>query len=212
MIKILIVDDHPIVRKGIHDTICEEPGMSVAGEARDGLEALELIRKKSFDAIILDLSLPKLGGLQVLEQIKISYPQLPVLILSIHSEEQYATRSLKMGAAGFLPKDTAPDVLIAAIKKIVAGGKFVTPSQAENVLLQFERNQTTPHDNLSNREFMVLKMITEGKSQAEISDILNISVKTVSTYRSRILEKLGLSNNAELIKYGIEHSLLENVD
>jgi DNA-binding NarL/FixJ family response regulator len=207
MIKILIVDDHPFVRRGVKQTIQEDSGLEVAAEAENGEAALKLIEETSFDAVVLDLSLPGISGLEVLERIREKHPALPVLILTMHSEEEYAMRVLKTGASGFLNKEAVPATLVEAIRKIVSGGRFITPSLAEKLLFPAQ-TPNRPHETLSNRELQILKMISIGKAPKEIAAELDISVKTVSSYRIRIMEKMGLKNNADLVKYCIEQKLL----
>jgi len=207
MIKVLIVDDHPFVRRGVKQTIEEDSGLMVAAEAENGETALKLIEEKQFDVVVLDLSLPGISGLEVLERIREKHPALPVLILTMHSEEEYAMRVLKTGASGFLNKEAVPATLVEAIKKIAGGKRFITPSLAEKLLFPTETGKKL-HESLSNRELQIMKMISIGKAPKEIAAELDISVKTVSSYRVRIMEKMGLKCNADLIKYCIEQKLL----
>ncbi|MGQ0792914.1 MAG: response regulator [Deltaproteobacteria bacterium] len=209
MIKILIADDHPIVRSGLRQIVGEEPNMEVVGEARDARETLELARKQEWDLIILDISMPDASGLEVLKQIKRDYPKLPVLILSVYSEEQYAVRVLKSGAAGYMTKESAPAELVKAIRKVVAGGKYVSQQLAERLAFDLELEEKPPHETLSNREFQVMCLIASGKTIKEISDKIFLSVKTVSTYRARILDKMRMKTNAELTYYVLKTKLLD---
>ncbi len=208
MIRVLIADDHAIVRKGFQQIVNETPDMRVVGEASNGQEILEKVRELDCDVLVLDISMPRFSGLESLREIRYLRPDLPVLILSMHSEDQYAIRSLKAGAAGYLNKETAVDELVGAIRKVVSGGKYLSVSAAEKIALEIGNNSDkAPHERLSNREYSVLLMIGGGKSISEIAEELSLSVKTVSTYRTRILEKMGLNTNADLIRYVIENNL-----
>lgn len=208
MIRVLIADDHAIVRKGFLQIVNETPDMRVVGEASNGQEILEKVRELDCDVLVLDISMPRFSGLESLREIRYLRPDLPVLILSMHSEDQYAIRSLKAGAAGYLNKETAIDELVVAIRKVVSGGKYLSVTAAEKIALEIGNNsEKAPHERLSNREYSVLLMIGSGKSISEIADELSLSVKTVSTYRTRILEKMGLNTNADLIRYVIENNL-----
>jgi len=207
MIKVLVVDDHPFVRRGVRQTLTEEPGIEVVAEAEDGEKALKSLEESNVDVVVLDLSLPGSTGLSVLELIKERHPDLPVLILTMHSEEEYAVRAFKTGAAGFLTKDAVPSMLIVAIRKIVGGGKFITPSLAEKLIFHSDREKKI-HESLSNRELQILKMIGVGETPKEIAAKLCISTKTVSSYRARIMNKMRVKTNADLIKYCVEEKLL----
>ncbi len=210
MIKILIADDHPIVRKGLKDIIKETSDMEVADEARNGKEVLEKVRKGDFDVVVLDISMPGRSGLEILKEIKNEKPKLSVLILSVHPEDQYAIRVLKAGASGYLTKESAPDELITAIRKASLGKKYISYSLAEKIAFDLETGtEKALHKTLSDREYEVMRMIASGKTSKEIAKELFLSVKTVSTYRSRILEKMKMKNNAELIHYAIKHRLVE---
>ncbi|MFH0793550.1 MAG: response regulator transcription factor [bacterium] len=209
MIRVLIADDHPVVRRGLQEILGSETGFSVAGEAHNGAEAIELVRKQKFDVVLLDITMPGRSGLDVLKEIKQDFPRLPVLILSIHPEDQYAVRSLKAGADGYLTKESAPEELIKAIRKVMQGGKYVSASLAENLAFQLEaKTHRAPHETLSDREYQIFCLIASGKGLTEIGEDLSLSVKTISTYRTRILEKFGMKNNAELTRYALEHQLL----
>jgi len=210
MIKILVVDDHPIIRKGLKQIIEETYDLIVEEEASNGYEVLEKIQKKNFDVIILDLAIPGINGLDVLKQLKKIKPELPVLILSMYPEEQYAIRVLKAGASGYLTKESAPEELVSAIRKIKNGGKYISSSLAEKLAfnISVDSNKMV-HELLSDREFQVMCMIASGKTVSEIADELSLSVKTVSTYRYRILDKMNLNSNAELTHYAFENNLIK---
>jgi two-component system, NarL family, invasion response regulator UvrY len=207
MIRILIADDHAIVRAGLKQLVAENPAMIIA-EAATGTEALNLIRKEPFDVVLLDISMPGRDGLEVLGEVKREFPLLPVLILSMHPEEQYAIRALKGGASGYITKDTAPEELVAAITKVVNGGKYITTSLAEQFLSLLHSENHPPHTVLSDREYEIFRLIASGKTATEIARELSLSVKTISTYRSRILEKMRLKNNAQIIFYAAKNQLI----
>ncbi len=210
MIKILIADDHAVVREGVKHILSEFPDITIAGEASNGHEVLEKIGKKNFDLILLDIAMPGRDGLEILKDIKIQKPKLPVLILSMFPEEQYALRALKSGASGYLTKESIPDELIKAIRKILQGGKYVSAFFSEKLLLSFDSDIERPiHETLSDREYQVMRLIASGKTLKDIADELALSVKTVSTYRSRILEKMGMKNNSELTHYAIKNLLVD---
>jgi DNA-binding NarL/FixJ family response regulator len=210
MIKIIIADDHPIVRAGMKQIISEASDLAVADEAGDGHELLSKIRAEDFDVAILDITMPHIDGLDVLKQLKIEKPKLPVIVLSIHPEDQYALRVLKAGACGYVTKASAPDELIKAIRKVHRGGKYISPSIAEKLAFQLESDfEEMPHETLSDREYQVLCMLASGKTVTETADELSLSVKTVSTYRARILEKMDMKNNAELIHYAVQNKLVD---
>jgi len=210
MTKVLIVDDHAVVREGLKQILAEAPDTDVVSEAATGEEALEKVTSGHYDVVVLDISLPDMSGLEVLKQMKGLRPQLSVLILTIHPEEQYAVRVLQAGASGYMTKETAPDELAAAIKKVAAGGRYVSPTLAEKLAFGLgPAAKAAPHEALSDREFQVLKMIASGKSVMAISEDLRLSKKTVSTYRRRILDKMGMESNADLIRYAIENELVD---
>jgi DNA-binding NarL/FixJ family response regulator len=210
MINILIVDDHLIVREGIKRIINDTPDIKTVAEASSGKEAMDLIYKNKYDLILLDISMPKQNGLQTLKLIKKHDKTIPVLMLSMHSEEQYAMRSIKAGASGYLTKDTASSQLVMAIRKINDGRKFISKEVAELITTDLYHNdEKDPHEHLSDREFEILKMIAKGLTIKAIATELIISPKTVSTYRSRILEKLDLHNNSDIIHYVIDYSLTD---
>jgi DNA-binding NarL/FixJ family response regulator len=210
MIKILIADDHAIVRKGLKQIISETSDMFVAEEADNGLEALRKISEDNYDVVLLDISMPGKNGLDILKQVKRKKPKLPVLMLSVHPEEQYAVRSLRAGASGYLTKESAPDELIAAIRKISRGGKFVNSSLAEKLVHELEVYVEKPgHEKLSDREYQVMCLSAMGKTLKEIAQELSLSIQTVSTYRTRIMEKMSMNTIAEVIRYAVKHGLVE---
>jgi two-component system, NarL family, invasion response regulator UvrY len=208
-IRILIADNHAVVREGLKQILADIPGGVVAGEASSGKEVLSRIRKGHWDVIVMDISLPDKNGLEVLKQIKVEFPRLPVLVLSAYTEEQYAVRVLKAGASGYLTKESAPDQLIAAVQKVARGGQYVSETVAEKLLLDLREDSEKPvHKILSDREFQVLCLIASGKTLTEIARQLCLSIKTISTHRAKILRKMGMKNNAELIHYAVQNSLV----
>jgi two-component system, NarL family, invasion response regulator UvrY len=208
MIRVIIVDDHPVVRRGLKQILASERDMQVVGEAENAREALCAIRRTACDAVVLDITLPDASGLEVLIQLKRERPALPVLIMSIHEEELYALRVLKAGASGYLMKNSIPVDLISAIRKITAGGKYISPSLAERLASEQASPETPLHEKLSDREFQIMCLIASGKSLKEIGGTLCISGKTVSTYRARILEKMGMSTNSDMTRYAVENHLI----
>ena len=208
MIKILIADDHAIVRKGLVQILADSPDTFVVTEASTGVEALAKVIGGDFDLVLLDISMPGRGGLDVLKELKSFYPKLPVLILSMHPEEQYAVRALRSGASGYLTKGSASVDLLSAINKVLSGGKYISPSLAEKLADVLDKNaDKAPHETLSNREDQVMRMIGAGKTVTEIAAEMSLSVKTISTFRTRILRKMRLKNNAELTQYTIQNDL-----
>ncbi len=209
MTRVLVADDHPIVRQGLKQILAETADILVADEAGDGLTVLDLVAKNSYDVVLLDISMPRAGGLDILKELKALRPKLPVLVLSMHPEEQYAVRALKLGASGYLTKGSAPDELVAAIRRVSQGRKYVTSSLAEKLADQLETDGERPlHERLSVREYQIMCLLASGKTVSEIAADLSLSVKTISTYRSRILEKMHLANNAQLIHYAISNGLV----
>lgn len=210
MIRIIIADDHPIVRSGLKQIIADDPGIEVVDEASDGYELLRKLRTKDFDLIILDISMPGVDGLETLKQIKAEKPNARVLILTLHPEERYAVRLLRSGADGYLTKECATDQLLEAIKKVYSGRKFISVSLAEKLVQELtSESETVPHKKLSDREYQVMCLIASGKTVKEIAEELSLSVKTISTYRSRIMEKMNMKNNAQLILYAIQSGLVD---
>jgi len=209
MIKILIADDHAIIREGLKQILAETSDMVVAGEAADGREVLDQVRKDDYDLVLLDIAMPGRGGLDTLARLKHEKPELPVLVLSMYPEEQYAIRAFKAGASGYLTKESAPEELISAIRKVTQGGKYVSSSLAEKLVFNLETDTEKPlHEKLSDREYEVMIMIASGKTVKEIADKLSLSVKTISTNRVRALKKMGMKNNAEIIYYAIKQGLV----
>ena len=208
--SILVADDHAIVRRGLRQVIAEECDGVVVEEASTGQAALDAARRQDWAVVILDINLPDKNGLEVLKDLKTMRPALPILILSHHAEAEYAVRAFKAGAAGYLTKESASEELAAAIRKVLAGGRYVSPSFAEQLAGRLTSDlDTLPHHALSDREHLVLCQIAQGKAVSQIADELALSVKTVSTYRARLLEKLHLANNAELMRYAFDHRLAE---
>ncbi len=209
MIHILIADDHTIVRRGLKQIVEEQADMAVTGEAQNAQEALQLARKRAGDVLVLDLSMPGRGGLEVLREVQELERPLPVLVLSMHPEDQFATRVLRAGAAGYLTKESAPEELVKAIRKVHSGGRYVSPELAEKLAAALQPGAERPlHEALTDREYQVLCRIASGKTVSQIALELCLSVKTISTYRTRILEKMGLSSNAELTRYAIQNQLV----
>ena len=209
MIEILIVDDHAVVRTGLRQILSEISDMTITDEACDAKEALDKIRTNDYSVVVLDIALPGKSGLDALKEIKSERPELPVLILSMYPEDQYAIRVLKSGAAGYMTKESAPEELVKAVRTVAGGKKYISPSVAERLASQLDfTGKKELHEMLSDREYQVLCMIASGKPPGEIAEELSLSVKTISTYRSRILEKMNLSNNAELTTYAIQKHLI----
>ncbi|MBI5846405.1 MAG: response regulator transcription factor [Nitrospirae bacterium] len=210
MYKILIADDHPIVRKGLRQILEEGGIVRKVEEAGSGKEAVEKVRNGSFDVALLDISMPEMSGLEALDEIKKLRPSMPVLILSIYAEEEYAVRALRSGASGYMTKKSAPDELIAAIRKIVRGGRYISPSLADFLASHLTGESDKPlHETLSTREFQVMRMIAAGRSLKEIAYDMSLSPKTISTFRTRILQKMQMQNNADLIQYAIKNKLTD---
>lgn len=210
MIRILIGDDHAIVRQGLKQILSDGKKMCVCGEAENGQMVLDFVNREPWDVVILDISMPGISGLDILKEIKKVKPKLPVLVLTMHSEEQFALRSIKAGAAGYLTKDSAPEELIKAVNKVVEGGKYVNQQLAEILASDIERNSEKPlHDMLSDREYQVMRLIASGRTAKQIADELALSVKTISTYRARLLEKMNMKTNAELTHYAIQNKLVD---
>jgi len=208
--RILIADDHPVVRHGLKQILAAEARVSVVGEAKNGNEMLELARKLEWDIAIVDFSMPGKSGLDLLKELKREHPRRPVLVLSMYPEEVHATRVLKAGGAGYLNKASASEELMNALRKIGSGGKYVSPSLAEKMVVELTPGNERPlHDELSDREYRVMWLLASGKQVKRIGKEMYLSASTISTYRSRILKKLRLTSNAELVRYAIKHQLVE---
>jgi two-component system invasion response regulator UvrY len=208
--RILITEDHVVVRQGLKLILADHFKKAVFGEARNATEALARVWKEKWDVVVLDITMPGRSGLEVLKEIKRSRPKLPVLILSMHPEDQFAVRLFKAGAAGYLTKESAGEELVGAIKKVVAGGRYISPSMADRMASYLTIDvQKAPHERLSDREFLILRMIGSGKQVSQIAKELFLSVSTISTYRARILQKMDLKNNAELTHYALQKELVE---
>ena len=208
MINVLIADDHAILRGGLKEILVKELEGVVCGEAMDAQEVLAQVQNHNWDLVILDVTMPGRSGLDVLRELKVVRPKLPVLILSMHPEDQYGRRMLRAGASGYLEKENAPEELIKAIRKVLAGGRYVSPALAET--LAFDLNDDRPsHETLSDREFEVLRMIASGRTVTEIAEQLHLSVTTVSTYRARLLEKMNMATTAELIRYALRNYIVD---
>jgi DNA-binding NarL/FixJ family response regulator len=210
-IRVLIADDHSIVRQGLKQILSDTDDLIVAGEAANGVVVMQMVRDGNWDVVLMDVSMPDRNGIDAIKMIKKEYPRLPVLVLSMHPEEHYAVRALKAGAAGYLTKQSAPDLLVSAIRQVASGKKYVSAAVAEelaNAILE-DDDERPLHEKLSDREYQTLVMISSGKTPTQIADELNLSVKTVSVYRARLLEKMRMKNNAELTHYGLKHGLVE---
>ena len=209
MIRVLIVDDHAIVRRGLRALLSDEFYGASFGEASDARQALEQLRKKEWDVALLDINLPGKSGLDLLKELKIEWPRLPVLVLSGHPEDQFAVRVLKAGAGGYMTKESAPEELAKAIRKILAGGLYVSSAMGEKLASGVKKDLSrTPHETLSDREYEVMTRIGSGKTVTEIAEELSLNAKTISTYRARVLEKLGVKNSAKIVQYAIQNGLV----
>lgn len=211
MINIIIVDDHDILRAGLKHILADTPDIAVTAEASNGNEALAKVRTGSWDAMVLDMSMPGRSGIELIKQLKHEFPKLPILILSMHREDVYAVRAFKAGASGYLCKDNAEAQLAQAIRKVAGGGMFISPAVAEKIavgMLQGGAAAAPPHAQLSDREYQIFQHIVGGEGLTDIARQLNLSVKTVSTYKTRILEKLRLANASELVRYAVRHDLI----
>jgi DNA-binding NarL/FixJ family response regulator len=210
MIKVLIADDHPLARRGLRDIFEDEDDIEVAGEAENGRLMLEQLRQGTYDVVMMDLSMPGLSGLDLLKQLKSEKPRLPVLVVTMHPERRYAVRALKAGASGYINKGSAPEEILAAVRKLAQGGKYASSSLTESLVRRIdEPDDKAPHELLSDREFQVLCMIASGMTVSEIAHKLSLSVNTISTYRTRILTKMDMENNAQLTQYAISAKLVE---
>jgi two-component system, NarL family, invasion response regulator UvrY len=209
-IRVLIADDHAIIRQGLKQILSDTDDLEIAGEADGGIKALQMIRDNTYDVVLMDVSMPDRNGIDSLKLIRKECPRLPVLMLSMHPEEQYAIRALRAGAAGYLSKQGAPEQLVTAIRQVASGKKFVSAAVAEELANSIGEDHERPlHEKLSDREYQTLCMIASGKTLTQIGEELNLSVKTISVYRARLLEKMKLRNNAELTHYGLKHGLVE---
>ncbi len=211
MIRVVIADDHTIVREGLKQLLLAASDLEVAGEARDGNEVLERVRGSDFDVLLLDMSMPGRSGMELIRQVKGEKPKLRVLVLSMHAEHQYAVRAIKAGASGYLTKDSASRELVSAIRKVAGGGAFISAEVAEALALgAMPQAEGPPHTSLSDREYQVFRLLVSGKSVSDIAAELNLSAKTVSTHKARLMEKMALNNQAELIRYAIKHRLVDD--
>jgi len=209
MTRILMADDHPIVRRGLRQILSEDPDITEIGEATTAMDVARMLRQGPWDAVILDVNLPDRSGLDILREIRERTPSLPVLILSMHPEDQFAVRVLKAGASGYLNKDSAPDELLKAVRRILSGGRYISPTLAEQLAVALTDNSDKPpHERLSDREYLVLCRIASGRTVTEIAEELQLSVKTISTYRTRVLEKMALRTSAELTSYAVRNGLV----
>ena len=210
-ISVVLADDHQLMREGLRRLLDATPGMHVAGEAGSGHEALELLRRVAVDVAVLDLSMPGMTGMELIRRVKTEFPQVAVLVLTMHAEEQYAMRAFRCGASGYLTKDSAGDELVQAIRKVAGGGGYVTTALAERLAMGLSALREAPrHASLTDREFEVFRRIVAGQRLTEIADELHLSIKTVSTHKARVLEKMDLDSTAALIRYGLENRLFED--
>jgi len=208
--KILLIDDHSVVRQGLKLILADHYKRAVFGEARNATEAFACVARETWDVAVLDITMPGRSGLEVLKEMKRLRPKMPVLVLSMHPEDQFAVRMLKTGAAGYLTKESAAEELVGAIRKVVAGGRYISPSLAERMVSYLDMDLQKPsHERLSDREFLILRMIASGKTVGQIAGELSLSVKTISTYRARLLEKMDMKHNAELTHYAVQKTLVD---
>lgn len=210
-IEVLVVDDHALIRKGLKQILDDTSDIRVTGEAESGMQAIKMVRDNQYGLVLLDITLPDKYGIDVLQQIKLQRPSLPVLILSMHPDEQYAMRSIRAGAAGYMNKQSAPSQLVSAIRQVAKGKRYISSELAEQLAdgLTHEGQQDVSHKILSNREYQTLCLMASGKSLSEMADIMSLSAKTISVYRARMLEKMKLKNNAEAVRYAINNHLIE---
>lgn len=207
MNRLLIADDHGVVRRGLKQLLAGEEGLMVAAEAAQGGEVLEQLRHAVFELLVMDMSMPGISGLDLIRRVKAEKPGLPILVLSMHNETQLVARALKAGAAGYVAKDSDPDILLAAIRKILGGGRFIDPALVDKVVFGAPADEGAPQERLSDREYEVLQLLAKGLSLVEIGDRLHVSSKTISTHKTRLMQKLGLENNADLLRYAREQGL-----
>jgi DNA-binding NarL/FixJ family response regulator len=210
VIRLLLADDHKMFREGIKSLLADFPGIKVVSEACCSAEVIDCVRQEDFDVAILDLSMPGRDGTELIDHVKAMKPDLPILVLTMYSEEAYASRALRAGASGYMTKDCAAEQLVSAIEKIAAGGEYISPNVAERLALQLTRHKSDvdlPHTLLSNREYKIFDMLVQGKTVSAIANDLNLSSKTVSTHKARLLKKMNLNNQTELVRYTIDHKL-----
>ncbi len=213
MIKIVIADDHAIVREGLKRIVSSADGLEVVGEACDGMEVMQRVRDLSFDVLMLDLSMPGRNGMETIKLVRAEKPKLRVLVLSMHQELQYAVRAIKSGASGYMTKESAPDLLVQAIRRIAGGGAYISDEVAQQLALQaMPGSATVPHESLTEREFEVMQLLVAGTSVTHIAAKINLSVKTVSTHKSNLMQKLALDNQSELIRYAMRHGLADGIE
>ncbi len=213
MIRIVVADDHTIVREGLKQVLSAASDLSIVGEAQNGHEVLQRVRELEFDVLLLDMSMPGKSGIELIKQVRAEKPKLRVLVLSMHQEQQYAVRAIKAGASGYLTKESASAQLVSAIRKVAGGGAFITEAVAEQLALgAMPQADGPPHSALSDREFQVFRLLVSGKAVSSIADELNLSVKTVSTHKARIMQKMNMSNPTELIRYALQHRLIDDPD
>jgi DNA-binding NarL/FixJ family response regulator len=211
MIRVVIADDHTIVREGLKQLLLAAGAFEIAGEARDGHEVLKMVREVEFDVLLLDLSMPGKSGMELIKQVKSEKPRLRILVLSMHQEHQYAVRAIKAGASGYLTKDSASTQLVSAIQKVAGGGAFISAEVAEQLALSaMPQAEGPPHAALSDREYQVFRMLVSGRGVSDIANDLNLSVKTVSTHKARLMEKMGIDNQADLVRYALKHRLADD--
>jgi DNA-binding NarL/FixJ family response regulator len=208
MIHILIADDHAIVRGGLKQIVATTADIVVAGEAANGAEVVEKLRTCQVDLLLLDMTMPGISGVGLIRRVRTEQPTLPILVLSIHNEAQVVSRALRAGATGYVTKDSDPEILLAAIRKLAAGGRFIDPKLVDAIVFESHAGDAPPHEVLSDREFQVLQMLASGRSINDIADAFALSAKTISTHKMRLMQKLNLTNNAELIRYAIKHGLV----
>jgi DNA-binding NarL/FixJ family response regulator len=209
-VRIVLADDHAIVREGLKRIVGDVADFAVAGEAADGTEVMKIVRSLDFDVLVLDLSMPGRSGMELIKLVKADKPKLRILVLSMHQEMQYAVRAIKSGASGYLTKESAPALLEQAIRKIAAGGAYISAEVAEQLALgAMPGGDTPPHETLSDREFEVFRMLVAGEAVSDVAARLNLSVKTVSTHKSNLMQKLGLANQTELVRYALKHGLAD---
>ena len=213
MIRLVIADDHTIVREGLRQLLGGAGGFDIVGEARDGAETMQRVRELDFDVLLLDMSMPGRAGMDLIRQVRAERPRVRILVLSMHQEHQYAIRAIRAGASGYMTKESASRELAAALRKVASGGAYITPEVAEQLALgAMPSADALPHTTLSDREFQVLRMLVSGKSVSDIAGALTLSVKTVSTHKARLMQKLGVSNTSEMFRYAIQHRLVDDVE